>query len=234
MNTGFLEYEHAGRPYVVFVPREAETPPPAILFLHGSGESGTDGLKQILTGLGSAVMLDREKWPFQIVFPQKPDFRQLWPTELEALNGILREVEQRHPSDPHRRYLTGLSQGGHAVFNLADKLHWQFAACAPVCGWLTMREGMGAEPPAPGEAAAIARREAEEAIGRFRSLPIWAFHGGKDGVVGPGPAEAIIRAIAESGGDAKFTLFPEADHNSWDPAYRTQDLGSWFLRHTLR
>ena len=41
--------------YAVYVPRsyDPKKPWPCILFLHGAGESGTDGLKQVIQGLGS-------------------------------------------------------------------------------------------------------------------------------------------------------------------------------------
>jgi predicted peptidase len=42
---------------------------PYILFLHGAGEKGTDGEKQVGTGLGKAIRNDKD-FPFIAVFPQ--------------------------------------------------------------------------------------------------------------------------------------------------------------------
>src|SRR5262245_17216241 len=68
--------------YVVYVPRAYAQKPdekwPMILFLHGAGECGDDGWKQVVQGIGSAIQWNVEKWPFIVVFPQKPDVRKQW------------------------------------------------------------------------------------------------------------------------------------------------------------
>ncbi len=76
--TGFLNrsVEHQGtdRLYQVYVPRQYSDSQkwPVILFLHGSGERGEDGLKQTQVGLGSAIRANPERWPAIAVFPQLP------------------------------------------------------------------------------------------------------------------------------------------------------------------
>jgi predicted peptidase len=209
---GFIEGSLDGRGYVVYNPGAVEEPKPAILFLHGAGESGKDNLRQVIQGIGSAVMWDRDRWPFLIVFAQKPEVRELWPTQVEHLNGILKATEAEHSIDPHRRYLTGLSQGGHGTFHLVKKLAWQFAAAAPVCGWCSP----------------------ETAVENFSDIPIWAFHGGADPVVPPKGSTEPIEALIAKGCDAKVTIYEGVDHNSWDKAYRESDLPTWLLGHSLR
>lgn len=67
--TGFLdrEIEHAGDTYryQVYLPRDysASRQWPVILFLHGAGERGNDGLQQTQVGLGRAIRLNPERWP---------------------------------------------------------------------------------------------------------------------------------------------------------------------------
>src|SRR5436305_15122236 len=58
--------------YVLFVPHgySADHPPPVILFLHGAGETGTDGQRQTRVGLGPAVRVREKSFPFLVVFPQ--------------------------------------------------------------------------------------------------------------------------------------------------------------------
>jgi alpha-beta hydrolase superfamily lysophospholipase len=60
-----------------------------------------------------------------------------------------------------------------------------FAAAAPICG--------GGDP-------AQAKR--------FAKLPVWAFHGGKDGVVKPQRSREMIEAITAAGGTPKYTEYP--------------------------
>ncbi|MCB0826968.1 MAG: dienelactone hydrolase family protein [Armatimonadetes bacterium] len=208
---GFLERTNGPLPYVVYVPRLDPMPKelPTILFLHGRGESGADGLRQTLIGLSHAIRNRRTDWPFLVIAPQKPEFDKLWPAHRDDLDKIIQLVEKEFPTDPHRRYITGLSQGGNGTFELADKLSWHFAAMAPVCGWSD-------------------RKDLHEA---YQSIPCWAFHGDADQAV---PIQKSIDAIKQIDSPlAKLTTYPGVGHNSWDNAYQNEKLGEWFLSHTL-
>lgn len=211
VDSGFLDREFKGSKYQVFVPPGGGKGLPTILFLHGRGESGKDGVLQTANALGSSIRYGRERWPFLVVFPQKPTFEKLWPQYKEMLNGILREVDQEFEPDSHKRYITGLSQGGNGTFRLAGQLIWQFAAAAPICGWC----------------------DPKEAVENLKGIPTWAFHGGKDNVVPPSGSERAVEALKEAGENAKLTIYPEANHNSWDRAYAEKGLPGWFLGHSL-
>jgi len=218
MEHGFLErsFEHGGttRHYVVYVPREYDGKHdfPTILFMHGYGESGTDGLKQLWHGPGRDLLMHRDRWPFLIVFPQKNVFEPLWTTQIAYLDEVLQHVDKEFKVDPHRRYLTGLSQGGHGTMNLAKKLKWQFAAIAPVCGWTE-------NPP--------------EAANWLKDVPMWAFHGGKDNVVDPKGSKNLVDALQTLGARPKLTIYPDDNHDSWTHAYGEEELPKWFLAHEL-
>ena len=74
---GFLDLEYKdgkgkAYKYVLFVPHDykPEKEYPLMVFLHGSGESGTDGKKQALTGLGNAIRKQEKSFPFFAIFPQ--------------------------------------------------------------------------------------------------------------------------------------------------------------------
>src|SRR5262245_61901127 len=74
---GFLDVIHKDADakeakYVVFVPKgyTGDKPYPLILFLHGAGETGTDGKKQGEVGLGKAIKTQEDSFPFIAVFPQ--------------------------------------------------------------------------------------------------------------------------------------------------------------------
>ncbi len=209
--TGFLDRETQERPYVVFVPKGVKKPWPTILFLHGAGECGVDGLRQVAVGLPPAIMLDRGRWPFLVVIPQKKEVRDLWKQDREYLDAVLHAVEKEFEPDPHRRYLTGLSQGGRGTFDLVKSLAWQFAAAAPVCGWADL----------------------EQVAKDFRDVPLWAFHGEDDNVVPLKGSRDAVEAILAAGGTAKITTYPETGHNSWDAAYRESELPAWLLEHHL-
>lgn len=213
--------------YAVIVPPgyDPARPSPAILFLHGRGESGTDGMRQAGQGLGPAALARPEDWPFIIVAPQKPDQQREWECFPGLAMGALDAACAEFNVDPGRVYLTGLSQGGHGTWVLASQFPGRFAAIAPVCGY---------GPPRYVSNPAV-DTSIEGIASRVRRLPIWAFHGLKDDVV---PAEgtktlvdAVRAARLDTDPEPVITLFPDANHNSWDAAYRTQGLGAWFLKH---
>lgn len=210
MPTGFLEDRVEGMDFVVYVPRDIKPPYPAILFLHGMGESGTDGLKQVIQGIGSSIQWDRARWPFLVVLPQKPRADQLWPAYQSQLNDILHKVESGYDIDDHRRYMTGLSQGGHGTFNLAGSLAWTFAAAAPICGWC----------------------DSDEALDKLKGIPLWAFHGDADPAVPVAKSIDAVEKLKAMGADAKLTVYEGVAHNSWDKAYRESGLPEWFRGHS--
>jgi len=61
--------------YVVFVPQNyaPNRAWPAILFLHGAGESGNDGLAPTTAGRGPYVKQRAATFPFIVIFPQCED-----------------------------------------------------------------------------------------------------------------------------------------------------------------
>lgn len=210
--TGFLHRETKDLKYAVYVPRDKEPQGlPVILFLHGRGETGHDGLKQTAIGLSHAVRMQADKWPFLVVAPQKTGVDTLWATYRDSLNHLLEEVEAEFRPSTTRRYITGLSQGGRGTWDLATSLAWRFAAAAPVCGWT----------------------EPKDAAERFSEMPVWAFHGQDDAVVDYRSAQEAVELLQTNGSPARFTLYPGVGHNSWDKAYMEEDLGEWFLRHEL-
>lgn len=209
----YITFRGVMRPYIVYVPREIEAlrPIPTILFLHGRGESGDDGLKPMIHGVARDLLFHRDRWPFLVVMPQKQKEGELWPDEKDFLNAILAKVEEEYPTDPHRRYLTGLSQGGNGTFTLATKLRWNFAAVAPVCGWC----------------------DPVTAAKELVNIPLWAFHGANDDVVKPSGSILAVEALREAGAKPKLTIYPGVGHNSWERAYSEEALPQWFLSHTL-
>lgn len=216
MERGFLrrviEDRQVRRRYCVYVPDayDPAVPSPAILFLHGRGEEGEDGWAQVAVGLGPAVMLAPHRWPFLIIFPQKPRDATGW-REHEALAlGTLEHARQEWAVDRTRIYLTGVSLGGFGTWMIPPHHPQLFAALAPVCG--------GGD---AGDAAALA------------DVPIRVFHGAEDRIVPLRHSERMVAAVREAGGDPSLTVYPGVGHASWDPAYREEDLPEWFLQQRL-
>jgi predicted peptidase len=177
---------------------------PLMLFLHGAGESGEDLNKVKTHGPPKLVEQKGKNFPFILVSPQSPEFG--W--NVDALNALLDEVEARYRVDKDRVYLTGLSMGGFGTWALAAAHPERFAAIAPICG--------GGKP-----------RDAK----RLKDLPIWVFHGAKDNVVSPKRSEEMVKALKDVGADVKYTLYPDAGHDSWTATYNNPELYKWLLEH---
>ena len=116
--------------YVVYLPMDW-TPKqkwPVILFLHGSGERGSDGLDETQVGLPNALRSHYERWPFVVVMPQVPYNHHHW-TDPDimamAMAALNAEVKEFH-GDPQRLYLTGMSLGGYGVWEIAKRLSRPF------------------------------------------------------------------------------------------------------------
>lgn len=212
--------------YQVFVPAAAAGDrPPVILFLHGSGERGDDNRSQLAVGLGPHVRAHAADFPAIVVFPQAPaetEWNQVTDVVLAQLDAATREFG----GDPHRTYLTGLSMGGYGVWELALRQGYRFAALVPVCGGLL-------HPRRPSMAVTGLEDEADPYAAvaqRLRTTPVWIFHGARDASVPVDYSRRLHAALqAADARDARYTEFPEADHNSWDPAYATPALWDWLF-----
>ncbi|QOI99862.1 MAG: prolyl oligopeptidase family serine peptidase [Phycisphaeraceae bacterium] len=233
IHLGSIESGGSSIPAAVYLPHEVSggTPMPCILFLHGRGECGTDGLRQLTQGVPQAVLNRPDEWPFIVLIPQKPDPSRPWADYHGHLDALIERSVRTLPIDPERLYLTGLSQGGHGVWHYAAHRPGTFAAIAPVCGFQDWPTTPG---PRPSPASSTAARLASAITG----LPVWAFHGEADTVVTPEHTRAMIAALREAGGSPRATFFPGVGHNAWDPAYRNAHdgltLASWFLSHRRR
>ncbi|MCB9292133.1 MAG: beta-glucosidase BglX [Lewinellaceae bacterium] len=200
---------------------------PLVLFLHGRGESGDDNEKQLVHG--SKLFLDSlDKYPAVVIFPQCPE-TDYWsnidrvqkddgslqftfpadrppnPSLAAVMDLAGRELAKPY-IDENRLYVTGLSMGGMGTFELLWRMPEKIAAAAPICGG-----------GAPEKASAMT------------DIPIWIFHGMKDDVVPPGFSIRMLKAIQQRGGLAKITLYPEANHNAWDPALAEPDFLPWMF-----
>src|SRR5437879_235315 len=131
--TGFLDRRVSvasqSHHYQVFVPF-SYTPSqrwPVILFLHGAGERGDDGLLQTQVGLGAAVRQNAARFPAIIVFPQMPAESAWTGTPAQVAIAALEQVSREFQVDSDRVYLTGLSMGGNGVWYLVS-------LSVPLCG----------------------------------------------------------------------------------------------------
>ena len=194
--------------YLLFLPAEYFTTKsvkfPVIIFLHGSGERG-DSIDLVKKNGIPSFVEQKSDFRFIMVAPQCPE-GEIW--DADRVIALLDDVQKQYKVDPNRIYLTGLSMGGFGTWDIACKYPERFAAIAPVCG---------------GGFSLTANK--------LKNVPVWAFHGAKDDVVLPYFSESMVNAVNQYGGNAKLTLYPEANHNSWTETYNNPELYTWFLSH---
>jgi predicted peptidase len=128
---------------------------PLIVFLHGSGERGSDNTAQLKHFAGwtateefqskapSFVLAVQcpsdESWaPFDLkAFTERGEFPKMAKEPSRAMKAVMQamdEVIATKPVDRERIYLTGLSMGGFGAFDLAARRPEFFAAVVPICG----------------------------------------------------------------------------------------------------
>ncbi len=222
-----------GRDYAwsVIVPEGVEPGGAALLFLHGYGECGDDGGRQLGVGLPPAVFKNPGEWPFVLIVPQKPVHNSEWEDHEQAVLAMLDAAAAEGLYDPQRLAITGLSQGGHGTIAFASRHPDRFRAAAPVCGYADRRfdedeQRIGETEASADDPTIMAAAE------RLKTMPVWLFHGGADNVVPPGESRALAAALEAAGGEVRHTEYEGVDHNSWDRAYADSALARWFFEHT--
>lgn len=200
---------------------------PVILFLHGSGERGVDGIKQTYSGLGP-YLREHPDFPALVVFPQAAKHSEWSGRNNRMAVAALDATIAEFGADPTRQYLTGMSMGGYGSWNIALDDPHRFAAIVPVCGAVlaprakrpTLFVEQVAQEPDP--YAVIARR--------LQHTPIWIFHGAQDDVVPPDDDRRLHVAFQGANArDVRYTEYPEGNHNAWDATYADPAMWAWLF-----
>jgi predicted peptidase len=197
--------------YLLYVPADYERQDswPLLIFLHGAGERGND-LELVKKHGPPKLIAQGKQFPFIVVSPQCPT-NQWWTWKPLELTALVDEIVSHYKVDEDRIYLTGLSMGGFGTWTLAGYTPDRFAAIVPICG---------------GGEAYTTRR--------LGHLPAWVFHGGKDPVVPLKRSEDMVSALQRINKQVKFTVYPDALHDSWTATYENPELYEWLLAQKRR
>lgn len=230
--TGFLDrvatVEGTEYLYQVFVPAEysADDEWPVILFLHGAGERGSDGLKQTEVGLGSAIRKNADRWPAITIMPQVLTGESWQGVAAEVAMSALDATIEEFSVDEQRQYLTGLSLGGNGTWYLGYQHTERFAAMVAVCSFVGLGERF---PSFVGDTDDVYMALATD----LKNMPVWIFHGDADPVVPVDESRKMAQALESVGADVHYTELPGVGHNAWDKAYADQDMVAWLFEQKL-
>ena len=219
-------------PYRILLPHnyDPKIKFPLVIFLHGSGERGNDNEKQLTHG-AELFLRDsiRKKYPAIVVFPQCSEnsywsnvniavdkvsaertFQFITNSEptvaMNLLINLIDDLKRKYSIQKKRIYISGLSMGGMGTFELVRRKPNLFAAAMPICGGANITTAKD-----------------------LLKTKWWIFHGEKDDVVNPQFSKDMAAAILNEGGSAKLTIYPNANHNSWDSAFAEKNFMQWMF-----
>ena len=212
--------------YQVFVPADYTRSRswPVVLFLHGGGERGSDGLIQTEVGIGSAIRRFSTRFPAIVVMPQERAPLGWTGANADMALKALDQTEAEFNIDRNRAYLTGLSMGGAGTWYVAYRHPHRFAALLAICARVRP-SATTTDPVVP----AADREPFATLAARIQHLPIWVFHGDADNTVPVDESRGIVAALKALNVPVKYSELPGVGHNSWDTAYRDADVATWLF-----
>ncbi len=210
-----------------------EEPLPLVIFLHGSGEKGNDNSSQLSHGSEWIWRASYSGFPCHAIFPQcsknsywsnvsrttdssgKPHFT--FNDDIEStkamtlLMAFVNHLKKQSYIDTTRIYIGGLSMGGMGTIEIMKRMPKTFAAAFPICGGGKITN-----------------------LKELKHSHWWFFHGLKDDIVPPICSIEIANQLKNAGINTKITLFPNANHNSWDSAFAEPELLPWMFQQKLK
>jgi predicted peptidase len=185
---------------------------PLIIYLHGGGAHNGPTSRHLSNP--TAPLISKGKYPFNLLIPvfQKAEgLPNGW--NPDDLTRLLKFIISEYNIDAKRVFLTGHSMGGAGTFMWGNKYPELFAGLVP-------RSAGGAESP-KGELPVESKN--------FVNVPIWAFHGSKDGACDYRKIESLLKEIQSLGGKPKFTLLEGLGHNISSAVNSDDKILKWFM-----
>jgi predicted peptidase len=214
--TGFsvreVVVDGAPHKYGLFVPHAytANKPTPAIVFLHGLLEGGSDGVTAMKKGLSSAIATRAGTFPAIAIFPQSGGD---WtgPVREKLALAVLDDVQAHYAVDRDRVVLTGLSNGGYGTWHIGANNPTRFSALVPIAGQADF-----------------------ESVPKLSRIPIWCFHNSGDIFVNVGAARDMVAQIRAAGSTSvQYTEFQAFGHGGWDEVYQDPKMLDWMLAQRI-
>jgi predicted peptidase len=204
---------------------------PLLLFFHGAGSKGNDNETQLNTGVQQMFTYSGGKVRDSIVIaPQcpllSPDTAK-WVNvpnwvdgcnystdliaesqQMKAVVELLGYIRENYSTDESRWYVTGLSMGGFATWDIIVRHPELWAAAVPVCGGGDHRKA-----------------------NVIKDMPIWTFHGDQDPTVPYYGTENIVAKLREAGStQIKYNKLEGQKHDIWNGVYSFTTMWGWLYQ----
>lgn len=193
---------------------------PLILCLAGHGRRQLEDFNVgQLSSIDRMILRDDEsldEYPFFLLAPQCPKredgtwlpwyaaSQEQGIDPLEAIERLLGELALEHPIDPERIVVFGISSGGTACWEYAQRHPHRFAAIVPM--------------------ASFPEKMAQ--LQNLKNVSTWAFHSSGDQ---PEIVRNTVRSLDALGAESYLTEIPVDAHDCWHAAFAEFDLLPWML-----
>lgn len=175
---------------------------PVIIHLHGAGSRGTD-LEVLKNQAVVRYAKEAKDFPFVLLLPLCEEF--CWFDVFERLKALVTRLLSLPFVDPERAFLSGVSMGGYAGWQMLMSKNGAFRKAVLCCGG--------------GIYGMVPHVKAE----------VWAFHGTDDPTVFFEESRKMVDAVNRGGGRAKLTSYEGVGHNCWDLTYSNPEIYEWLL-----
>jgi predicted peptidase len=204
LKTTITIYHELG--YVLHKPANLKDKKPLIVFISGDGEKGTNIEKVKIHG--PLKYLKAHEIDAYVLAPQcKED--ENW--DIASIYQLILKIQKENNIDSNRIYVTGLSSGGWAAWNLVLSYPDMFAAIVPISGFVDLIQLDGAC--------------------KIANIPTRIFHGLLDDVVKVDYAITVYKELKKCNAkDVQLTIFDDAGHDSWTRVYDNQEIYDWMLK----
>jgi predicted peptidase len=205
---------------------------PLILFLHGSGERGSNNRSQVNVNMDNLLAEAKRRGAY-LYAPQSPgdwDSREITDQVMKMIDRAIAE----HNVDKSRLYVTGLSSGGCGTWNMLNRYPDRFAAGIPICAGSP-------------DSDFVPARLVDHAIYVFhsrddRGAPVATTEQLVDSILKaahkslptyPSAGSLTLFTLPASGMDLNYMEFPTGGHGIWAAVYGAPEVNNWLFAHSI-
>lgn len=212
---------------------------PLVLFLHGSGESGTNNSSQVSNHISNLINRTESQYPSILVAPQLRQSTGWYPVgnPQDLTPALLQMLLSSYAIDDNRLYITGLSMGGFGTMDYldyyTDGTGIEFAAAVSMHG---------------GYSTTVNPSWVEH----FKHVPTWLIHGNNDAVVSVNYSRNTYRSLVNIpasspivynqtimgyptavSGNIRYSEIPGGGHGGWTGLYNQTAIYDWMFAQAV-